>query len=77
MYKVRTARSEFAGTCGHSIEPGGRFVVVEPRPQFFCAACGKAQLAKEYRSQIEDLAGKSEAKADGRADGAAEAKERP
>jgi hypothetical protein len=77
MCKVRTARSEFAGTCGHSIAPGGRFVVVEQRPQFFCAACGKAQLAKEYRSQIEDLTGESEARADGKAAGAAEAKERP
>lgn len=69
MYKVRTARSEFAGTCGHTITAGDRFVVVEPRPQFFCAQCGKDQLAREYKSQMEDLAGKAEVKA--------EAEERP
>ena len=64
MYKVRTARSEFAGTCGHTITAGNRFVVVEPRPQFFCAQCGKTELTKEYRSQVEDLAGKEEPKAE-------------
>ena len=66
MYKVRTAKSEFSGTCGHKITPGHRFVVVEPRPQFHCEKCGKDEITKAYRGQIADLSGtdKAEAKAE-------------
>jgi predicted RNA-binding Zn-ribbon protein involved in translation (DUF1610 family) len=63
MYKVRTAKSEFTGTCGHRITPGNRFVVVEQRPQFHCEKCGKAEIAKAYRAQIADLSGKDKAEA--------------
>ena len=49
MYKIRTAKSEFSGTCGHTIAPGSRFVIVEQRPQFRCEKCSKDVVTKAYR----------------------------
>jgi len=63
MYKVRTAKSEFLGTCGHAITPGSRFVIVEQNPRFHCARCGRAAIAKAYRAQVADLTGKDVAAA--------------
>jgi hypothetical protein len=44
MFKIRTAKREFRGSCGHQIKPGARFVVEEPRPAFHCADCGRDKV---------------------------------
>ncbi len=68
MYKIRTAKSEFSGTCGHTIAPGSRFVIVEQRPQFHCEKCSKDVVTKAYQAQIADLSGKDKAKARAKAE---------
>lgn len=55
MYKVRTAKREFRGSCGHPISAGSPFVVEEPRPSFHCANCGKAKVDAAHTSVIAEL----------------------
>lgn len=55
MYKVRIAKREFRGSCGHHIEPGTRFVVEEPRPSFHCAHCGKAKVDAAHTRVLAEL----------------------
>lgn len=37
--KQLQAKTKFTGTCGHAIEAGESFVLVEPRPAFCCMHC--------------------------------------
>lgn len=55
MYKVRTAKREFRGSCGHQIEPGTRFVVEEPRPSFHCADCAKNKVEATLKGVLAEL----------------------
>jgi len=55
MYKVRTAKRAFNGSCGHQIEPGSRFVVEEPRPSFHCAACAKNKIEATLKGLVAEL----------------------
>jgi threonine dehydrogenase-like Zn-dependent dehydrogenase len=58
MYKVRTAKRQFRGSCGHQIEPGDRFVVEEPRPSFHCAACAKRKVETAREELLAELSSK-------------------
>lgn len=55
MYKVRTARSEFKGTCGHEIKSGDKFIVAEQRPQFNCNKCGAERIREHARRLLAEV----------------------
>ena len=45
MMKVRTAtKKDFTGDCRHTIQKGEQFLLVEPRPLFYCRACADRSL---------------------------------
>ena len=55
IYKVRTAKSKFKGSCGHPIESGNRFVVEESWPTFHCADCAKSKVASSLKDLLTEL----------------------
>ena len=40
MCRSSRARNSFKGSCGHQIEAGTTFLIVEQSPTFECPACG-------------------------------------
>jgi hypothetical protein len=55
MYKIRTAKQGFRGSCGHQIGSGSRFVVEEPRPSFHCASCAKGKVEAKFKNLLAEL----------------------
>jgi len=65
MYKVRTAKRGFKGSCGHPIAPGTRFIVEEPRPAFHCASCATARVKASLEQVLSELTAADERAAEG------------
>lgn len=55
MYKARTAKSSFKGTCGHQIDTGAKFLVAEQRPEFYCSPCGAETMRRKLRDILAEL----------------------
>lgn len=65
MYKVRTAKSGFKGSCGHPIALGTKFIVEEPRPTFHCASCATAKVKAALELVLTELTAAGERAAEG------------
>jgi hypothetical protein len=55
MYKARTAKNGFKGSCGHQIAVGAKFLVAEKRPEFLCSPCGVEAMHAKLKAIRDEL----------------------